>query len=58
VSAWETNCLVDGEGGPASETGSSGVVVSLKFGLPGIFCCSRRVVVRYEPTTWLEDSLR
>jgi hypothetical protein len=51
VSAWETNCLVDGEGGPANETGSSGVVVSLKFGLPGICCCSRRLVVRYEHAT-------
>lgn len=35
--AWETNCFVNGEGGAADETGSSGAVVSLKVGLSGIY---------------------
>jgi hypothetical protein len=39
VPAWETNCLVDGEGGPADETSSSGVAISLKVGLSEVCCC-------------------
>ena len=44
--AWETNCLVDGEGGAADKTVSSGVVVLLKVGYPGVYCrvCGRWLV--------------
>jgi hypothetical protein len=55
----ETNFFVDGEGGPADERGSSGVVVSLKVGLSGIVCRVRgwAVEVCSSAVTWLQISL-